>query len=134
MGQVLSKSQFDLFDGPGQMEKRSGLQRRKGFEPRRWEQHDFSRAKGRQVQVVYVYQEPHLAWQFVQARELVEGRSIPAERFVHQFFESRGVRVSDIDANRSKDLVFASVVESVKPLFVDSGPMVPSPLLHALDG
>lgn len=47
--------------------------------------------KGRQVQVVYVYQEPHLAWQFVQARELVEGRSIPAERFVHQFFESRAV-------------------------------------------
>ena len=47
--------------------------------------------KDRQVQVVYVYQEPHLAWQFVQARELVEGRGIPAERFVHQFFESRAV-------------------------------------------
>ena len=47
--------------------------------------------KGWQVQMVYVYQEPSLAWQFVQARELVEGRNIPAERFVHQFFESRAV-------------------------------------------
>ena len=37
-----------------------------------------------QVQVVYVYQEPKLAWQFVQAREIVEGRGIPAERFVQQ--------------------------------------------------
>jgi len=50
-----------------------------------------------------VYQEPHLAWQFVQARELVEGRNIPAERFVHQFFESRAV-VDRLKTKFSKEI------------------------------
>lgn len=47
--------------------------------------------KDRAVQILYVYQEPHLAWEFVKARESLEGRRIPADRFVHQFFESRNV-------------------------------------------
>ncbi|MBS0427156.1 MAG: zeta toxin family protein [Proteobacteria bacterium] len=47
--------------------------------------------KGRAVQVLYVYQEPALAWKFVQDRELTEGRRIPGDRFVQQFFESRNV-------------------------------------------
>lgn len=46
---------------------------------------------GREVQILYVYQEPELAWQFVQAREATEGRKIPADRFAHQFLESRNV-------------------------------------------
>lgn len=46
---------------------------------------------GRAVQIIYVYQEPHLAWNFVQAREHQEARRIPPERFVHQFFASRDV-------------------------------------------
>ena len=47
--------------------------------------------KGRSVQIIYVYQDPKLAWAFVQAREMLEGRRIPPDRFVHQFFESRKV-------------------------------------------
>ncbi|PZP98361.1 MAG: hypothetical protein DI587_14835 [Variovorax paradoxus] len=47
--------------------------------------------KGRDVLILYVYQDPALAWNFVCARELTEGRRIPPERFVHQFFESRKV-------------------------------------------
>ncbi|CAN7597528.1 zeta toxin family protein [Variovorax sp. LjRoot84] len=47
--------------------------------------------RGRSVQIIYVYQEPALAWNFVNARELKEGRRIPPERFVHQFFASRDV-------------------------------------------
>lgn len=46
---------------------------------------------GRAVQIIYVYQEPELAWNFVQAREHQEARRIPPERFVHQFFASREV-------------------------------------------
>ena len=52
--------------------------------------------KGRLVQILYVYQEPLLAWQFVQARESVEGRRILNKDFVNQYFAARDV------VNRSK--------------------------------
>jgi predicted ABC-type ATPase len=47
--------------------------------------------KGRFVLVLYVYQKPELAWQFVKAREKVEGRKIPADEFVRQYFAAREV-------------------------------------------
>lgn len=47
--------------------------------------------KGRYVQVLYVYQDPLLAWQFVQAREEAEGRRILPEHFVDQYFAARDV-------------------------------------------
>lgn len=43
----------------------------------------------RTVQILYVYQEPQLAWQFVQARESIEGRRIRREHFIEQYFASR---------------------------------------------
>ena len=45
----------------------------------------------RTVQILYVYQEPQLAWQFVLAREKAEGRQIRPEHFVEQYFEARNV-------------------------------------------
>jgi predicted ABC-type ATPase len=50
-----------------------------------------SLGKRRTVQILYVYQEPHLAWKFVQARECAEGRRIPPDRFVEQYFAAREV-------------------------------------------
>lgn len=47
--------------------------------------------KGRFVQILYVYQDPLLAWQFVQAREAAEGRRILPEHFVDQYFAARDV-------------------------------------------
>lgn len=47
--------------------------------------------KGRMVQILYVYQEPSLAWQFVQAREAAEGRRIRPEDFINQYFAARDV-------------------------------------------
>jgi len=47
--------------------------------------------KGRAVQVLYVYQEPALAWKFVQAREALEGRHIPLDSFIDQYFAARDV-------------------------------------------
>ncbi|WP_382321318.1 zeta toxin family protein [Hydrogenophaga sp. UC242_50] len=47
--------------------------------------------KGREVLLLYVYQEPLQAWRFVQAREEAEGRNIPPARFVDQFFGARDV-------------------------------------------
>jgi hypothetical protein len=45
--------------------------------------------KGRIVLIQYVYQDPFIAWDFTQKREVVEGRNIPKESFVEQFFASR---------------------------------------------
>lgn len=47
--------------------------------------------KGRTVQILYVYQDPHQAWKFVQAREAAEGRRIQPEDFVRQYFAARRV-------------------------------------------
>ena len=47
--------------------------------------------KDRFVQIYYVYQEPEMAWYFVKAREELEGRRIPAENFIEQYFAARTV-------------------------------------------
>jgi UDP-N-acetylglucosamine kinase len=47
--------------------------------------------RGRFVLVLYVYQNPERAWEFVQAREKVEGRNIPMHGFVNQYFAAREV-------------------------------------------
>ena len=41
------------------------------------------------VQILYVYQEPYLAWRFVMDRETTEGRRVPPESFVEQYFGAR---------------------------------------------
>lgn len=43
----------------------------------------------RVVQILYVYQDPLQAWKFVLARELKDGRSVPKESFVTQYFKAR---------------------------------------------
>jgi len=47
--------------------------------------------KKRVVQILYVYQEPILAWEFVKSREAVEGRHIKRETFIEQYFSARNV-------------------------------------------
>ncbi|PZW60194.1 zeta toxin [Pseudomonas sp. URMO17WK12:I6] len=47
--------------------------------------------KGRFVQILYVYQNPFLAWDFVKAREEAEGRRIRKEHFIDQYFAARDV-------------------------------------------
>jgi predicted ABC-type ATPase len=48
-----------------------------------------SLGKGRFVQIVYVYQEPVQAWEFVKAREIKDGRKVPKEAFIGQYFMAR---------------------------------------------
>ncbi len=50
-----------------------------------------SLGRGRFVQILYVYQNPLLAWEFVKAREEAEGRRIWPEHFVDQYFAARDV-------------------------------------------
>jgi UDP-N-acetylglucosamine kinase len=57
----------------------------------------------RTVQILYVYQEPRLAWNFVQAREAAEGRRIQPEHFIEQYFAAREV-VNRLKAEFGKDI------------------------------
>lgn len=41
------------------------------------------------IQILYVYQDPLQAWSFVQKREVLEGRKIPKDRFIDQYFQAR---------------------------------------------
>jgi UDP-N-acetylglucosamine kinase len=45
----------------------------------------------RKVQILYVYLDPLHAWRFVQAREQLEGRNIPPETFIDQYYAARDV-------------------------------------------
>lgn len=45
--------------------------------------------KQRFVQIFYIYQDPLVAWELTQKREAVEGRNIPKESFVEQYFLSQ---------------------------------------------
>ncbi|GEM_PF-220143 len=48
-----------------------------------------SLAKSREVLIVFVYQSPSQAWEFVQARETVEGRRVPDAVFIEQFLSAQ---------------------------------------------
>lgn len=41
------------------------------------------------VQILYIYQDPLQAWEFVKDREVLEGRNIPKDRFIDQYFIAR---------------------------------------------
>ncbi len=59
--------------------------------------------KRRFVQILYVYQDPLLAWRFVQAREKAEGRNIRREDFIAQYFAARDV-VNGLKARFGRDV------------------------------
>ncbi|MEA3248872.1 MAG: zeta toxin family protein [Patescibacteria group bacterium] len=57
--------------------------------------HDFARAKlntqrslkrNRKVVILYIYQDPVVAWEFTRKREMLEGRRVPKEFFIETLF------------------------------------------------
>lgn len=46
-------------------------------------------AKGRTTTIIYIDQDPLVAWHFTKEREKIEGRSIPKDFFIRTLFESR---------------------------------------------
>lgn len=48
-----------------------------------------SHNKGRDVFIVYVYQDPIQAWEFVKRRAIKDGRIVPKEAFITQYFSAR---------------------------------------------
>jgi UDP-N-acetylglucosamine kinase len=56
-------------------------------------EHNIERSikRDRAVQILFVFQDPCQAWQFVCAREALEGRRIDLETFIVQYFDARRV-------------------------------------------
>ncbi len=50
---------------------------------------DLSLEKNRVIAIVYVYQDPVKAWEFVRARAKKEGRTVPKDRHVKSYFGAR---------------------------------------------
>lgn len=44
---------------------------------------------GYSVHIIYVYQDPLQAWKFVKAREVRDGRAVPKQAFIDQYFKAR---------------------------------------------
>ena len=49
---------------------------------------DRALVRGRKIIVYFVYKDPLVAWDFTKKREKVEGRNIPKESFINQYFGS----------------------------------------------
>lgn len=45
--------------------------------------------KNRKVAIIYIYQDPIIAWDFTKKREVVEGRKVPKQAFIKAFFEAK---------------------------------------------
>ncbi|EHJ53103.1 zeta toxin family protein [Streptococcus macacae] len=45
--------------------------------------------KGFRVTIIYVYQDPQIAWQFTKERERAEGRKVPKSTFINAYFKAR---------------------------------------------
>ena len=45
--------------------------------------------KNRKVGIIYLYQEPKIAWEFTKKREKLEGRFVPLNTFIQSFLNSR---------------------------------------------
>ena len=74
---TLRKKQNVIFDGTFADFEKSADNVRRSLE------------KGREVQVYYIYQDPLIAWDFTQKREIVEGRNIPKSAFIRAFVQSK---------------------------------------------
>jgi hypothetical protein len=45
--------------------------------------------RSRNVGIIYLYQDPFVAWEYTKKREKIEGRTVPKEVFIRGYFESR---------------------------------------------
>lgn len=66
---------------------------------------DVKRALGRdrKVGIMYIYQEPEIAWEFTKKREKIEGRHVDKKMFISSFFNSKET-VNRIKKEFGKDI------------------------------
>ncbi len=68
--------------------------------------------RNRFVQILYVYQEPAMAWEFVKIREKLEGRRILPNHFVEQYFAARKV-VNQLKLEFGRDIVVTVLLKNL---------------------
>jgi len=68
--------------------------------------------RGRDVFVMFIYQSPQIAWDFVQRREEVEGRRIFADNFAQKFCASYAV-VNQMKAEFGDKITLSLVVKNI---------------------
>lgn len=68
--------------------------------------------RDRFVQILYVYQEPAMAWKFVKIREKLEGRRILPEHFIEQYFAARNV-VNQLKLDFGRDIVVTVLLKNL---------------------
>ena len=83
---ILRKGKNFILDGTLSNYERSDENIRRSLERKRF------------VFIVYIYQDPLIAWDFTKARENKEGRFIPKNAFIEQFFASKR------NANKLKEI------------------------------
>jgi UDP-N-acetylglucosamine kinase len=85
-------------------------------------------AKGRVVQILYVFQEPCQAWQFVKDREALDGRNIPIDVFIGQYFAARDV-VNKLKVELGRRIKVDLIIKDL-----DGGNRVYEGNIQAIDG
>jgi predicted ABC-type ATPase len=66
----------------------------------------------RDVFIVYVYQDPRQAWNFVKAREKKDGRTIPKDAFISQYFQAR-CKVNMLNQEYGKGVMIYLVIKNI---------------------
>lgn len=68
--------------------------------------------RDRKVEIIFIYQDPKLAWDFVQTREIKEGRRIRREDFIRQYFDSQEV-VNRIKKEFGRAVTLSLVIKDI---------------------
>ena len=68
--------------------------------------------RNRFVLILYVYQSPQMAWDFVKTRQRLEGRRILPEHFIEQYFAARKV-VNQLKDDFGSDIVLSLLLKNL---------------------
>ena len=65
--------------------------------------------RGKRILIVYVYQDPLIAWDFTKKREKLEGRRVPKKSFIDQLFLAK--ENINLVKNKFKDKISINLFE-----------------------
>ncbi len=82
--------------------------------------------RNREVFIIYVYQDPLQAWDFVKQRMRKDGRAVPREAFIEQYFAARNNvnRIKAIYANRVKVDIVVKNIDGSNLQYIENVPLI----------
>lgn len=69
--------------------------------------------KNRKVGILYLYQDPKVAWEFTQKRTILEGRNVPLDMFLKSFFDAKE-NVNKIKKEFGKDVEVWLIIKNLE--------------------